>query len=204
MKEDTKEKIISTAYKLFAKKGFESCSMNDIAHEANVNKASIYYYFPSKEKVYEAVITGILETFYARISTAVEKEEEPQAKLYAFIYAFGENFKNNQQMAPLMLRELASGGVNLSADTKAILSKNMALLHHILELGKMQGIFKEYPVFIIYLMIVGTMNIYTSASKLRKDMSQTTPLSGLDFNAKEISNTILNLLMDGLHTKDTL
>lgn len=204
MKEDTKEKILTTAYMLFSLKGFESCSMNDIAKEANVNKASIYYHFPSKEGVYEAVIKGILEGFYQRVFTAVTKEQTPQDKLYAFIYAFGENFKNNQHMAPLMLRELASNGENLSADVKAILARNMTLLQSILDLGKDQGIFKECPLFVIYLMIVGTMNMYTSTSKLRKNMRAKSEISGLDLSAKEVSNEILNVLLVGLSTKETL
>lgn len=204
MKEDTKEKILTTAYTLFSLKGFESCSMNDIAKEANVNKASIYYHFPSKEGVYEAVIKGILEGFYQRVFTAVTKEQTPQDKLYAFIYAFGENFKNNQHMAPLMLRELASNGENLSVDVKAILARNMTLLQSILDLGKAQGIFKEHPLFVIYLMIVGTMNMYTSTSKLRKNMRAKSEISGLDLSAKEVANEILNLLLVGLGTKETL
>ena len=204
MKEDTKEKILTTAYTLFSLKGFESCSMNDIAKEANVNKASIYYHFPSKEGVYEAVIKGILEGFYQRVFTAVTKEQTPQDKLYAFIYAFGENFKNNQHMAPLMLRELASNGENLSADVKAILARNMTLLQSILDLGKEQGIFKEHPLFVIYLMIVGTMNMYTSTSKLRKNMRIKNEISGLDLSAKEVANEIMQLLLVGLGTKETL
>jgi len=178
--------------------------MNDIAKEANVNKASIYYHFPSKEGVYEAVIKGILEGFYQRVFTAVTKEQTPQDKLYAFIYAFGENFKNNQHMAPLMLRELASNGENLSADVKAILARNMTLLQSILDLGKAQGIFKEHPLFVIYLMIVGTMNMYTSTSKLRKNMRIKNEISGLDLSAKEVANEIMQLLLVGLGTKETL
>ena len=204
MKEDTKEKILTTAYTLFSLKGFESCSMNDIAKEANVNKASIYYHFPSKEGVYEAVIKGILEGFYQRVFAAVEKAQTPQNKLYAFIYAFGENFKNNQHMAPLMLRELASNGENLSADVKAILARNMTLLQSILDLGKGQGLFKEHPLFVIYLMIVGTMNMYTSTSKLRKNMRTKSEISGLDLSAKEVANEIMQLLLVGLGTKETL
>lgn len=204
MKEDTKEKILTTAYALFALKGFESCSMNDIAKEANVNKASLYYHFPNKEGLYAEVIKGILESFYARVSSAVDKETTPHAKLYAFIYAFGENFKNNHHMAPLMLRELASNGVNLSMDVKAILLRNMTLLQSILELGKAQGVFKDHPVFVIYLTIVGTMNMYTATSKLRKNMHAQSSIDGLDLNAKEVANEIMQLLLAGLGTEEVL
>lgn len=107
-------------------------------------------------------------------------------------------------MAPLMLRELASNGVNLSMDVKAILLRNMTLLQSILELGKAQGVFKDHPVFVIYLTIVGTMNMYTATSKLRKNMHAQSSIDGLDLNAKEVANEIMQLLLAGLGTKEVL
>jgi len=204
MREDTKEKILTTAYTLFALKGFESCSMNDIAKEANVNKASLYYHFPNKEGLYEEVIKGILESFYMRVSSAVSQESTPHAKLYAFIYAFGENFTDNRHMAPLMLRELASNGANLSVDVKAILLRNMTLLQSILELGKTQGLFRDSPVFVVYLTIVGTMNMYTATSKLRKNMRAKSTIGGFDLGAKELANEIMQLLLAGLSVKESI
>ncbi|UII55839.1 TetR/AcrR family transcriptional regulator [Cytobacillus spongiae] len=48
---DTYEKIIDTAYRLFAENGFEKTSMSAIAKEMGISKPAIYYYFPSKEQL---------------------------------------------------------------------------------------------------------------------------------------------------------
>lgn len=198
MKIDTKEKILLCALELFAKKGFDACSMNEIAAEANVNKATIYYYFTNKEYIYEAVLVHVLSGFYTTLESDVTKEVTPQKKLLAYIYAFGKNFQKTEKMAPLMLRELASGGDNLSIEAKKIIFKNITLLNHIVELGKSENIFLEQEVFVLYLMIVGTMNMYTATSSFRKKILHENTLSGFDLDAQELAHYIFSMVEKGI------
>lgn len=198
MEKNTQENILNCALELFSLKGFDACSMNDIAAEAKVNKATIYYYFKNKESVYEAVLVQILDDFYSHLENAVIKEKSPQRKLFAYIFAFGKNFQNTQKMAPLMLRELASGGSNLPIEAKKYILKNITLLHQIIEEGKEKNLFVEQEVFVLYLMIVGTMNIYTASSHFRKKIPQGNILSGFNLNAKELADYILNIVEKGI------
>jgi len=46
------EKIIQSARKQFAKKGYALASMDEIAKSANVSKGGLYHHFPSKEKLF--------------------------------------------------------------------------------------------------------------------------------------------------------
>ena len=48
----TKEKILQTANRLFAKYGFGSTSIRDIATEAEVNLAAVNYHFKNKDNLY--------------------------------------------------------------------------------------------------------------------------------------------------------
>lgn len=50
---DTKEKIIDSLIELASVKGLGKTSLNDIAGKVGINKASIYYYYPSKQKMIE-------------------------------------------------------------------------------------------------------------------------------------------------------
>lgn len=56
----TKEKIIETSTELFSKNGFDSTSVDEIAREAGVNKALIYYYFKSKEDLLDQIVHSLL------------------------------------------------------------------------------------------------------------------------------------------------
>ena len=49
--ERTKELILATALDLFRRSGFETATMRDIAHAADVATGAAYYYFPSKEAI---------------------------------------------------------------------------------------------------------------------------------------------------------
>lgn len=56
MKQSLEEKIVRSAARLFARKGFHTCTMRDIATAARVSTGAIYHYFPSKEDIYLAIV----------------------------------------------------------------------------------------------------------------------------------------------------
>ncbi|OCT11949.1 hypothetical protein A8709_29235 [Paenibacillus pectinilyticus] len=55
------QKILMTAIPLFLSRGFESVSMDDIAKECQVTKASVYYYFPSKSDLLTASMVQLMD-----------------------------------------------------------------------------------------------------------------------------------------------
>jgi TetR/AcrR family transcriptional regulator len=55
-KEQRRQSIIDAAEKLFFEKGYDNVSMNDIANEVELNRATIYLYFENKEALCFAVI----------------------------------------------------------------------------------------------------------------------------------------------------
>lgn len=59
MKEETKTRILHTALRIFAQKGFDATSVSEIAASADVNKALIYYYFSSKEDILDTLIQKV-------------------------------------------------------------------------------------------------------------------------------------------------
>jgi AcrR family transcriptional regulator len=52
----TRRLIVSTAAKAFASNGYEATSLDVVASEAGITKATIYYHFDSKEALYAAVV----------------------------------------------------------------------------------------------------------------------------------------------------
>lgn len=51
-KEQRRKDIIAAAEKLFFKKGYDNVSMNDIAKEVELSKATLYLYFDNKEALF--------------------------------------------------------------------------------------------------------------------------------------------------------
>jgi AcrR family transcriptional regulator len=53
--ENTEERILDAAKKVFMQKGSAGARMQDIADAAGINKALLHYYFRSKEKLFEVI-----------------------------------------------------------------------------------------------------------------------------------------------------
>lgn len=66
--EDTRQRILETAFELFGSAGFEGASTRTLAEHAGVNLPAIQYYFGSKEGLYRAVIGHIVEQMEARVA----------------------------------------------------------------------------------------------------------------------------------------
>jgi len=58
---DRREQILDAALKVFGTKGFTDATNADIAREAGVTAAALYYYFPSKEDLFHAVIAARID-----------------------------------------------------------------------------------------------------------------------------------------------
>ena len=55
-----KQEIIEAAKKRFAKNGYSPTSMDDIAKDVGITKASLYYFFKGKEQIFAAIIEEVL------------------------------------------------------------------------------------------------------------------------------------------------
>ena len=94
MKIDVKEYIISVAQETFKKFGFRKTTMDEIAYAARKGKSSLYYYFKSKEEVFQVVVEKEAGLLRAEISRNVSECNSGLEKLQAYIYTRMNGFKN--------------------------------------------------------------------------------------------------------------
>ena len=69
-KEQTKEKIRAAAHKCVARFGFEKTTLDDIAKEVGLNKASLYYYYKNKEDIFLEITTDATRRFLETLKTS--------------------------------------------------------------------------------------------------------------------------------------
>lgn len=69
---DTREKMLAVAEREFARDGFAGAHLQHIASQVGVQKTALYYYFPSKSGLYEAVLLRMLEGFGEAVRDAVD------------------------------------------------------------------------------------------------------------------------------------
>lgn len=81
------EEILSGAKKLFGKHGLKKTTMEEIATAAGKGKSTLYYYFPSKNEIFEAVVEDEMKNVVKRIREAVNASRTAKEKLKAFLQA---------------------------------------------------------------------------------------------------------------------
>ena len=79
-KEQTRQLIAGTAWRLFADRGFDQVTVAEIAREAQVAEATVFNYFPGKEDLFYSRF----EAFSARLAEAVRDREPGEPALAAF------------------------------------------------------------------------------------------------------------------------
>jgi TetR/AcrR family transcriptional regulator len=86
----TKAAIVEAALAEFAELGLAGARIDEIARTAGVNKALLYYYFESKEHLYEGVVEQMFLAMTGALRGALGTSDGPREKLLAFLDA---NFK---------------------------------------------------------------------------------------------------------------
>lgn len=89
----TREKLIEVARQLFAHKGVENTTMNDIASASEKGRRTIYTYFKSKRDIYNAVVKNESELIVERLSVIPSQDVSPEEKLMNFIFVRFEAIK---------------------------------------------------------------------------------------------------------------
>lgn len=82
----TRQTLVDVARQLFAKKGIENTTMNDIAVASGKGRRTLYTYFKSKEDVYYAVIASELERLSDKLDEVATKKIPPLDKIIELIY----------------------------------------------------------------------------------------------------------------------
>lgn len=90
----TREQLVDVARQLFAKKGVEDTTMNDIAVASKKGRRTLYTYFKSKEDIYFAVIESELEMLSETMKRVASKTMAPDEKILELIYTHLDTVKD--------------------------------------------------------------------------------------------------------------
>jgi AcrR family transcriptional regulator len=138
--EDKRALIRNAAVRAFAKKGYHSCRVSDIAEEAGVAYGLVYHYFGSKEAVLEAVFR---ETWQAMLDAiqAVEELGEPAPEQVRKVAAIVlRTWLNDPDLVRVLVREVTRSPQLQNEIGEIVLA--FKALERIIERGKSEGSFR--------------------------------------------------------------
>jgi len=196
-----REKILRTAQQIFIEKGKDGARMQEIADQARVNKAMIFYYFSSKDQLYLEVLQSVVRRLFQKVNEVVISDGEPRQKLEQFVEAYFNFLIENEGLPRIMLREFASGGEvigkifgeTLSAGENPISSN----IQFMMEESMRKGQFRQVDPVQTIISIVGMCLISFIASPIIRQIFTNKDIDQKDF-IEQRKNSILDLLENGL------
>jgi len=136
--EDTASKLIKAGRELFPRKGYEGCSVRDLAHQADANLGAVTYHFGSKAALYDAVVASFAEPFRARIAEAAQPPGAPLDRIEGVVRTFFAHLREEAQLPRLILQQLASDRP-MPESAKRTLQANHGTLASLIQAGQADG-----------------------------------------------------------------
>ena len=118
--EEKQRVILDHAAQVFADQGMEKASMSQIATVAQVSKALLYHYYPSKDALIFAIITTHLEGLDAAIEAADDPALPPQQRLRKLVGAVLENYRGADNQHKVQLNATSALSEEQKAEITAI------------------------------------------------------------------------------------
>ncbi len=93
-KDLNRESILKIAQEIFSKYGYRKTTLDDIANAVRKGKSSLYYYFKSKEDLFQAVIMKEVELLGKELDKVVNRNTDPVDKLRDYLLTKITTFRN--------------------------------------------------------------------------------------------------------------
>ena len=121
--EESRAAILHAAAQEFARHGIAGARTDEIAREAGVNKALLYYYFKDKETLYSAVLDESFAGLKNTVFQVLDSELAPREKMLAYVGAYFDFIASNQMYPRLMQREMMRARDNPSPHLDRIIKQ---------------------------------------------------------------------------------
>jgi len=159
--EDVRERIVSSALRHFAEKGYAGTSLREIAEAARTTKPMIYYYFKSKEGLYISTLGDLLQEFADAIDQATNPSDDPCARLAAFCDAYLRYFESQEPHAAFVVREVFGLGADIMSEFGRTLDERIrSRLTRLLLDGVQCGLFRDGEIHACTIAIMGILNMF--------------------------------------------
>ena len=139
---DTRSQLVDTARKLFARNGFDGCSIRAITDAAGANLGAVTYHFGSKEALYEAVCASLVDPLRERIAAVRTEAGAPLDRIERLVRTFFAYLREQPELPRMIMQQLASDRPMPVAVTRTLQSNHGTLSALIAE-GQEGGSIRE-------------------------------------------------------------
>jgi TetR/AcrR family transcriptional regulator, fatty acid metabolism regulator protein len=103
---DKRRVILDAGVRVFARQGFHTCRVSDIADEAGVAYGLVYHYFSSKEEILDTLFLERWDVMLAAIAEADASDRTPREKLYAIAAFIIDSYRHDPELMKVIIVEV--------------------------------------------------------------------------------------------------
>ena len=167
---ETAERILSAAADLFATRGYEAVSMNEIARHAAVSKANVFHHFNSKHDLYLTVVRRACTHSRERLAGLGSPQGSLAERFNTFVGGMLGDMLDQAQVTRIILRELLLDGEQRGPElAERVFGDNFAALVAVLREGQAQGALRRDldPAMVATLLIGANVFFFEARDVLR-------------------------------------
>lgn len=140
--EESKRHILAAALTVFVDYGYDDASMRTIAQAAGVSVGTLYLHFKNKDELYLTIMKEWMDELNELTTTTLEKIEDPQGAISAFITIFVEYARNHPEMILMQGRKFGRCfGLEMK---QTFFRERRRLLADIIQRGVGAGVFRSH------------------------------------------------------------
>ena len=192
-----KERILRAAVDLFADKSFHGTHVKEIAQASGLPKTNVYYYFPTKESIYTAVIERLIEG-WDRAFEHIVPEREPREAIAAYIRAKLEYSRRHAAESRFFANEILRGAQFLERRQRQHIRDVTTQRAHVVEEWIRRGQMAPVDPRHFFIMLWSATQFYADFGALAADVLEKRSLTKRDFDAA--AETMTRVILDGCCT----
>ena len=139
--ERKRQSILAAALALFSTDGVDGTSLDRVAERADVSKTNLIYYFPTKDALYEAVLTSVLDDWLDPLAE-LSADDPPEQALRHYIRRKIAFSRDNPAASRLFCFEMLQGAPVLRGALRTMLrpvvDAKVAVIRHWIATGAME------------------------------------------------------------------
>ncbi|HVC07477.1 MAG TPA: TetR/AcrR family transcriptional regulator [Solirubrobacterales bacterium] len=192
---DKRRQILDAAIRVFARQGFHSTRVSDIADEAGVAYGLVYHYFRSKDEVLNELFSERWSLLLAAIEETDHGEQTPRAKLEAVAAFIVDSYRHDPELMKVIIVEVTRAANSFGRTHLPEIRRAYESIAKIVAEGQAAGAFRRDidPIF-------ASMSFYGAIEQLLSGwIFEVIPAAETDFDqAKEL---VVATICDGLEPR---
>ncbi|HEY3042899.1 MAG TPA: TetR/AcrR family transcriptional regulator [Vicinamibacterales bacterium] len=169
----TRSRILTTAAEEFGARGFAATTVDRIARRARVNKAMIYYHFPSKRALYTSIVREHFTPIVEKLAAITMQPAPPDQQLNLLIKTLVEAIDASKPFLPIFLREIADGAVHLGSEELALLAGIFGTVRSVIADGTGQNVFQPIHPALAHFTIIAPVIMFRATAPVRARIEAT-------------------------------